>query len=78
LNKRSITDEQVIELALKMDFILLTEDKNFGEWVFAHHIKDSSVLFLRYSRTNSTGTYLSVKESKIRTALLCYYYYQED
>jgi predicted nuclease of predicted toxin-antitoxin system len=46
---RGISDEQVIELALKYDFLLLTEDKDFGEWVFAHHAKGLSVLFLRYS-----------------------------
>ncbi|WP_394333825.1 hypothetical protein [Spirosoma endophyticum] len=28
--------------------IILTEDKDFGEWVFAHNVKDISVLFLRY------------------------------
>jgi hypothetical protein len=26
----------------------LTEDKDFGEWVFAHNIKDISVILLRY------------------------------
>jgi predicted nuclease of predicted toxin-antitoxin system len=46
---RGISDEQVIELALKYDYLLLTEDKDFGEWVFAHHAKGLSVLFLRYS-----------------------------
>lgn len=44
-----ISDEQVIEIALKYDYLLLTEDKDFGEWVFAHHAKGLSVLFLRYS-----------------------------
>jgi len=44
-----IKDEAVIRLALQNDYLLLTEDKDFGEWVFAHHIKDLSVLFLRYS-----------------------------
>ena len=42
-------DEVVIEMALQYNYILLTEDKDFGEWIFAHHIKDLSVLFLRYS-----------------------------
>jgi len=42
-------DEVVIQMALKYNYILLTEDKDFGEWVFAHHVKDLSVLFLRYS-----------------------------
>lgn len=46
---RGISDELVIELALKYDYLLLTEDKDFGEWVFAHHAKGLSVLFLRYS-----------------------------
>jgi len=44
-----INDEKVIQLALQHDYILLTEDKDFGEWVFAHHIQGISVLFLRYS-----------------------------
>lgn len=46
---RGISDEQVIEIALKYDYLLLTEDRDFGEWVFAHHAKGLSVLFLRYS-----------------------------
>ncbi|HMI59803.1 MAG TPA: DUF5615 family PIN-like protein [Puia sp.] len=46
---RSLKDEQVMQLAIQYDYLLLTEDKDFGEWVFAHHIKDLSVLFLRYS-----------------------------
>ena len=48
LNK-GIKDEQVIEWALENDYLLLTEDKDFEEWVFAHHIKNLSVLFLRYA-----------------------------
>jgi len=46
---RGIKDEQVIEIALQYDYLLLTEDKDFGEWVFAHHTRGLSVLFLRYS-----------------------------
>ena len=45
----SIKDYKVIELTLELGYLLLTEDKDFGEWVFAHHVKDLSVLFLRYS-----------------------------
>src|SRR5258708_32977478 len=44
-----IKDENVIQLALQFGYLLLTEDKDFGEWVFAHHVKDLSVLSLRYS-----------------------------
>ena len=48
-SSRGIKDEQVIQLALQNNYLLLTEDKDFGEWVFAHYVKDLSVLFLRYS-----------------------------
>ncbi|SKA21416.1 Predicted nuclease, contains PIN domain, potential toxin-antitoxin system component [Chitinophaga eiseniae] len=46
---KGIKDEEVIQWALKNDYLLLTEDKDFGEWVFAHHIQNLSVLFLRYT-----------------------------
>ncbi len=49
-----IRDENVIQKALKFNYILLTEDKDFGEWVFAHHIKGLSVIFLRYNFTEYT------------------------
>ncbi len=46
---KGIKDEEVIKLALEKNYLLLTEDKDFGEFVFAFHVKDLSVLFLRYS-----------------------------
>ena len=42
-------DEVIIQMAQQNGYVLLTEDKDFGEWIFAHHVKDLSVLFLRYS-----------------------------
>jgi predicted nuclease of predicted toxin-antitoxin system len=44
-----IKDDKVIELALQLGYLLLTEDKDFGDWVFAHHVKNLRVLFLRYA-----------------------------
>ena len=44
-----IKDDQVINIALQNNWLLLTQDKDFGEWVFAHHIENLTVLFLRYS-----------------------------
>ena len=49
-----MNDEDVIRAAISKKLILLTEDKDFGEWVFAHHITDLSVIFLRYSITDVT------------------------
>jgi len=48
-----ISDKQVIELARKQKKIILTEDKDFGEWVFAHNVKDVAIIFLRYNWNNT-------------------------
>ena len=45
---RSISDVAIIELSRNPLRLILTEDKDFGEWVFAHGIRDISVIFLRY------------------------------
>ena len=45
---RGISDYTIIEIARKSGLIILTEDKDFGEWVFAHKESNISVIFLRY------------------------------
>lgn len=45
---KGIKDEEVISWAIHNNYLLLTEDKDFGEWVFAHHANNLSVIFLRY------------------------------
>ena len=47
-----ISDEQVIEYAKKKNKILITEDKDFGEWIFAHKIKGLTIIFLRYEKSD--------------------------
>lgn len=47
-SNRGIRDEAVIESSRNPPRIILTEGKDFGEWVFAHNVKEISVLFLRY------------------------------
>ncbi len=66
---RSLKDEQVIKLAVQYNYLLLTEDKDFGEWVFAHHIQDLSVLFLRYSFDES-GEITQALVTLLKTHLL--------
>ena len=44
-----ISDEEVIQLATKNGWIIITQDKDFGEWVFAHHKEGITVLFLRFA-----------------------------
>ncbi len=46
-------DESIIELAQRTGRIILTEDKDFGEWVFAHKTEGISVIFLRYHFTDT-------------------------
>ncbi|MEM6525349.1 MAG: DUF5615 family PIN-like protein [Bacteroidota bacterium] len=46
---RGIPDEEVIRLSKDPHRIILTEDKDFGEWVYAHKENDISVILLRYS-----------------------------
>ncbi|WP_375418599.1 DUF5615 family PIN-like protein [uncultured Hymenobacter sp.] len=46
---RGLPDEAIIELSRNPPRFILTEDKDFGEWVFAHGIRDISVIFLRYN-----------------------------
>ncbi len=45
---RGMQDEDIIILARNTGRIILTEDKDFGEWVFAHNVKNISVIFLRF------------------------------
>ena len=44
-----VSDESIIMLSKNPDRIILTEDKDFGEWVYAHEEKNISVILLRYS-----------------------------
>jgi predicted nuclease of predicted toxin-antitoxin system len=45
---RSISDKDILQLARDKKALLLTEDKDFGEWIFAHKEKSVGVIFLRY------------------------------
>ncbi len=46
---RGINDKQVIDISKDPPRIILTEDKDFGEWVYAHNEHDISVILLRYN-----------------------------
>ncbi|MBI1784251.1 DUF5615 family PIN-like protein [Candidatus Sumerlaeota bacterium] len=43
-----ISDEQVMDFALRKGTLLLTEDKDFGQMVFAAKKKSNGVILLRY------------------------------
>ena len=45
---RGAEDSDVIDLALRERSILLTEDKDFGQLLYAHGRRTQGVIFLRY------------------------------
>jgi len=44
-----ISDISVLDLAVKNNALLITEDSDFGELVFSHHNPSLGVVFLRYA-----------------------------
>ena len=42
---QGISDKKVLSLARQFNAILITEDSDFGEWVFAHKEKATGVIF---------------------------------
>jgi len=48
-NHQGVPDEEVISISKDPPRIILAEDKDFGEWVYAHNERDISVILLRYS-----------------------------
>jgi len=45
---RSAADEAILRLAAREKRVLLTEDKDFGQWVYAYRRATGGVVFLRY------------------------------
>ena len=45
-----VTDREVLDIGKALNGVLITEDKDFGEWVFAHHITGLTIVFLRYDK----------------------------
>jgi predicted nuclease of predicted toxin-antitoxin system len=58
---QGISDKEVLVLARKHSAILITEDSDFGEWIFAHKEKKVGIVFLRYRQED---------REKILTALI--------
>ena len=59
---QGISDEEVIGMAKRLNAILLTEDSDFGHWVFAREEKDLSVIFLRYENRELDKITNSIEE----------------
>lgn len=44
-------DATIMDIALREERLLLTEDKDFGHLVYAHSQQSSGVIFIRYPAT---------------------------
>lgn len=44
----SMPDAQVAQLAVSEGRVLLTEDRDFGEFVHAHNVRTGGVVYIRY------------------------------
>lgn len=60
-----IPDNEVIGHAKDKNALLLTEDSDFGEWVFVHKVRNISVLFLRYK----TEEIEKISDSLVKTLI---------
>jgi predicted nuclease of predicted toxin-antitoxin system len=56
------SDKEVIRLAKRFNALLLTEDSDFGHWVFARKERGISVLFLRYN----SNDHIQITDSLIK------------
>jgi predicted nuclease of predicted toxin-antitoxin system len=56
----SLPDEAVLELAVAENRLLITEDKDFGEWVFAHQHAMTGVLLIRYPASMRSSMVVAV------------------
>ena len=45
-----IPDIEVLKASKNLKGILITEDSDFGEWVFAHKITTVTIIFFRYNK----------------------------
>ena len=57
-----LPDREVLALARLNNCVLLTEDSDFGEWVFAHREPSMGVVFLRYRQTERDQVSIAVLE----------------
>lgn len=51
----SASDIEVLRAAVEKNRILITEDSDFGEWVFAHREEMKGVLFIRFPGNVRSG-----------------------
>lgn len=51
-NPKGVADADIIDLALGMNSLILTEDSDFGQLIFVDRKKSLGIIFLRYFATD--------------------------
>ena len=72
---RGASDEEVIDLAVSGRRILITEDKDFGQLVFAAARTNSGVIFVRFpisARNSLAATVLELVSIRAETLYSCF------
>ena len=47
-DRPGMSDRDVLDLSCRLNSLLLTEDSDFGTWVFAHKVPTVGIFYLRY------------------------------
>ena len=48
-NYTGFKDSEIIDIAVRSNALIVTEDRDFGEWVFSHQLKTTGIIYLRYN-----------------------------
>lgn len=59
---KGISDREIIEKSKKLKAVIITKDKDFGEWYFSFNHKGMGVLFLRFNPDELTEIINALKE----------------
>ncbi len=57
---KSVSDSEIIEIAKNLNSVILTLDKDFGEWVFSHKQYSNGIILLRYNSKEFLNIYESL------------------
>ncbi len=63
---KGATDEQVLERALQENRVLITEDRDFGELVYAQRHRSAGVVFVRFDNRTRLAKPATVLEAVTR------------
>ncbi len=61
LERKGISDKEILKIALTEDRIVITNDKDFGELIFKEKLSHCGVIFLRLANETATNKVFVLK-----------------